>query len=411
MVDPIYSDVAVTWIGAAGCAVYAHFLWQIRRSSSLARAALFLFVPLALLLLIRGFFWMIPESRALGRTVLGLATLLPIAVTIFSEHLLRRHHPLSLKLSALVVSAVFFVINLIVALPANLPLLIAFLCCFLVVLAWNGWQLVQHKYSDLPRHEIDIARATALVALLSLPLVMTDFREEVDIGPMRLGALGPLLLVHVLLHLTHTGNATIQALLRLVALTIAAATLSFVFSLMALGFGPLLPATWLRGLPVAIAWVLLASSIMQTRRLQSEVQSQNFLRWLLHARMDSIDGFFTSLRWLPLTGESIILRPPDLTTYDTGRMLAVVANRRDPMSVGEARNWVRAPGDRLDAAEQWLDLFERHDMTHALIVSRDPVLLILLNLPQSGSVIANEIRAGVIQRIARRIAEEEPHVH
>lgn len=166
MVDPIYSDVAVTWIGAAGCAVYAHFLWQIRQSSSLARGALFLFMLLGLLLLIRGFFWMMPDSMALGRTVLGVATLLPVAVTIFSEHLLRRHHPLSLKLSALAVSAVFFVVNLVADLPVNLPLLIAFLCCFLVVLAWNGWQLIRHQHSELPRHEIDIALATALVVLL-----------------------------------------------------------------------------------------------------------------------------------------------------------------------------------------------------------------------------------------------------
>ncbi|MFO6419218.1 hypothetical protein ACLBKS_03340 [Hylemonella sp. W303a] len=411
MVDPIYSDVAVTWIGAAGCAVYAHFLWQIRRSSSFARAALFLFVLLALLLLIRGFFWTMPDSMALGRTVLGVATLLPVAMTIFSEHLLRRHHPLSLKLGALAVSAVFFVINLIFVLPVNLPLLIAFLCCFVVVLAWNGWQLVRHQHSELTRHEVDIARATALVVLLSLPLVMTDFREEVDVGPMRLGALAPLLLVHVLLHLTHTGNAAIQALLRLATLTIAAATLSFVFGLVAVGFGPPLPATWLGSLPVAMAWVLLASSIVQARRLQSEVQSQNFLNWLLHARMDNIDGFLASLRQLPLTGESIVLRASDLAAYDTGRMLAMTAERDHPMSAGEARTLVRTTGDRLDAAEQWLDLFERHHMTHALIVARDPALIILLNLPQSGSLIANEVRAGVIQRVARRIAEEKPHAH
>lgn len=81
------------------------------------------------------------------------------------------------------------------------------------------------------------------------------------------------------------------------------------------------------------------------------------------------------------------------------------------MSVGEARKWISAAGDRLDAAEQWLDLFKRHDMTHALIISRDPALLILLNLPQSGSLIANEIRAGVIQRVAQRISKENSHVH
>jgi hypothetical protein len=107
----------------------------------------------------------------------------------------------------------------------------------------------------------------------------------------------------------------------------------------------------------------------------------------------------------------MVLHASDLTSYDTGRMLAMTAGRDLPISVGEARTLVRSAGDRLDAAEQWLDLFERHHMTHALIVAQDPALIILLNLPQSGSLIANEVRAGVIQRVARRIAEEKPHAH
>lgn len=404
--DPIFSDVAITWIGATACAVYAHFLWQVRHTGAFSGSVRFLFVLLSVLLLVRGFFWLQPDSILLGRMVIAAATLLPMAVTLYSEQLLRRHHPLGLKLVALLVSTAFFAVNLVTALSTGL--LIAFLACLLIVLAWNGWLLARNEQGELSKSEIDIARAAALVALMSLPLVLTDFREELGLVPMRVGALGPLIFVHVLLHLTHARHAAARALLRLVAVALSATILSLVFGLVATGTGHALLTTWLDGLPVATAWVLLADILMRTRMLREEANSQNFLRWLLHARMDSLDGLLASLRHLPLTGEHVILDQADIDSYDATRLLAVTANRREPMSLGQARHWIKTGGERLDVGEQWLDLLDRHGMTHALVVSQEPALIILLNLPQNGNLVASEVRMGIIQRIARRIAKA-PH--
>ena len=412
MADPIFSDVAVTWLGAVGCAVYLHFLWQQRQGSALAQASLFLFALLAALFGIRGFFWLSERSAGLGRLVFAAATLLPIAVSLFAEQLLRRHHPLALKLASLVVSAFFFAINLAFDLPGNLPLLVVFLACLLSVLAWNGWLLLVQSGSELSRHEAQLARGAALAAVFSLPLVATDFREELGNVPVRLGALGPLILIHVMLHLSPGPRAAVRALARLAAVLAGACVLSLVFGLVTVGMGEGLLGAWLRGLPVAAAWVLLAAILVHSRLLLAEGHSQNFLRWLLHARLDGIEGLLNSLRKLPLTEEHIVLRPGDLAAYDVDKLFTLAGVRREPLSLSEARTWVKGQSaGKLDAAEQLVDLLERHEMTHVLMVSQAPPLLILLNMPQGANLVAGEIRAGVIQRIARRIAREGQHAH
>ena len=61
--------------------------------------------------------------------------------------------------------------------------------------------------------------------------------------------------------------------------------------------------------------------------------------------------------------------------------------------------------EHLDAMEQLIDLLEKHEMTHALLVSREPPLIVLLNLPQGANAAIGQLRAGVIQRLARRLAD------
>lgn len=387
--------------------VYFHFLWQQRQGSAFAQAALFLFGTTAALLGVRGFFWLFGEPAALGRLVFAAATLLPIAVSIFSEHLLRRHHPLALKLGALAVSSVFFIVNLMLDLPGNLPLLIIFLAGFLLVLASNGWLLLTQSHTQLSRNESQLARSAALAAVFALPLIVTDFREELDYMPVRLGALGPLILIYVLLHLTSASGAVANMLSRLLVLVASAGVLSLMFGVVTVGMGSNLASAWLHGMPVATAWMLLAAAVIQTRLLISEARSQNFLRWLLHARLDSVDGLLGSLKKLPLTAEHTVLRAQELMHYNVDQLFALAGSRREPLNLNEARTWVKAEqAHKLDAAEQLIDLLERHEMTHALLITREPPLIVLLNLPQGANTAVGEIRAGVIQRIARRITSD-----
>jgi hypothetical protein len=407
MPDPVAGDVAVTWLGAAGCALYFRHAWSERQGSAAARSAAFLFGVLAVLLGLRGVYWL-HDDPWLARLVFCAATLLPLAITLFVEHVTRRHHALWLKVFALGATATFFVANLVAPLAASRALQIGFLAGLVVVLIGNGWELLRQGEGDLSANERRRCRALVVAAVAAAPLVATDFRETLGFPPVRLGALGPLLLCYVLLRFSAAGEVLVSLVVRLVAVLAASTALAAAFAMTNHGFtGDAMHAA-LRTLPVAVAWVLLTAVFLAIRRVETETSRASFLRWLLHARLDSLDGFLASLRRLPFARDHIALRAADLGAYRVDRLLELAHDRREPLSLAEARAWLRG-GDaaRVEAAEQLVDLFERHGMTHALFVAEGPPVVVLLNLPPGPEVALAEVRAGVIQRLARRLPRGE----
>jgi hypothetical protein len=133
--------------------------------------------------------------------------LLPLAITLFVEHALRRHHPLWLKLLGALTTAVFFSLNVFGELAARTPALLALLACMLVVLGANGMLLLQERrHEDLDEHASAVVGALLFSALASLPLAVTDFREDIPVIPVRLGGLGPLVMIYALLTIESTGR-------------------------------------------------------------------------------------------------------------------------------------------------------------------------------------------------------------
>ena len=138
--------------------------------------------------------------------------------------------------------------------------------------------------------------------------------------------------------------------------------------------------------------------------LTAEVRSNSFARWLLHARVDGAEGFLSSLRYLPLMQQHVVLSEEMLDGYQPERLLAL-GRSREPISLTEAREIACSEGSALqDAGEQILDLLERYQMTHALFVSEKPLQLVLVNLPEGADTVVGRLHAGVIQKLARRLS-------
>ena len=403
MLNALASDVAVTWLGALGTGAYFRFLWSRNESTASMRVTLFLVGVLTALLALRGFFWLW-GGGALGRLVFVPATLMPLAITLYVEQLLRRHHPRWLKVLAVTVTVVFSILNLIADLSSDTRLLLVFLVGLVLVIALNAWFLLSASKDDLSLNEMRIVRAVLLASLVAAPLVVTDFREEIDRVPLRLGALGALLFVYVLLHVSDTRNVARRLLLRLALTLLAAGLLAGTFALSIHGLdAEMVEASW-RGLPVAVAWMLLTAIVVRIESMSAESPGNVFLRWLLIARLDSSEGFLRSLRKLPQTEEHLVLTAAELAGYSLDLLFAIADEQREPLSLADVRR-LALSGARVDAAEQLVDLLQKHQMTHALLVSREPPLVVLLNLPQGASAAIGELRAGVIQRLARRFSK------
>jgi len=403
VLNALASDVAVTWLGALGTAAYFRFLWNRKESTASMRVTLFLVGVLTALLALRGFFWLW-EGSAIGRFVFMAATLLPLAITLYTEHLLRRHHPRWFKMLAVSVTAIFSILNLIADLSSGGWLLLAFLVGFLAVIIGNAWFLLLVSQDDLSRNELRIVRAVVLSSFFAAPLVVTDFREEIGFFPVRLGALGALLFVYVLLNLSDTRGVARQLILRLALTLLAAMVLAGAFALSIHGLdAEMIEASW-RGLPVGVAWMLLTAIVVRIASMSAQSPGNVFLRWLLLARLDSAEGFLRSLRKLSQTDEHLVLGTLELAGYSLDLMFQTADEQRGLISLTDARAWALT-STKADAAEQLVDLLEKHQMTHVLLISREPPLVVLLNLPQGASAAIGELRAGVIQRLARRFSK------
>ena len=150
--------------------------------------------------------------------------------------------------------------------------------------------------------------------------------------------------------------------------------------------------------------MLLTANVVRIESMSAESPGNVFLRWLLIARLDSSEGFLRSLRKLPQTEEHLVLTATELAGYSLDLLFAIADEQREPLSLADVRR-LALSGARVDAAEQLVDLLQKHQMTHALLVSREPPLVVLLNLPQGASAAIGELRAGVIQRLARRFSK------
>ena len=160
-----------------------------------------------------------------------------------------------------------------------------------------------------------------------------------------------------------------------------------------------------RGTPVACAWLLLMAIFGLSRSASATHQANDFIRWLANAPVTSLEAFVAALAtYTPLQG-CVILRGSDLSDYDLTKLWRACASD-EPVALAWARaNAGARSGDTAmaESAEQWLDLFERHQMTHALPVSTVRPLVVLLNLPVAAPGSVAHLRAAVLLRIARRL--------
>lgn len=90
-------DIAINIVGLSGVVAYLFHLHRSRLRSPLEHRLLFLFWTLAVLFSARTIFWAMGEAAHLQTIVFIPATILPLAVLLTIEGLLRRHAPLFLK--------------------------------------------------------------------------------------------------------------------------------------------------------------------------------------------------------------------------------------------------------------------------------------------------------------------------
>ncbi len=401
MTEQLYADAIITWLGAAGIWFYISYILRHRTNSILERSILFLLFCLFFLFIVRGFYWLFQE-RWLGQLEFLSAALLPLAIVIFGEGLIRRHFPLYIKVVALSASIFFEVANLFDQLQSNRYLLIMLMMIDISIIIATGFEMIRVDKSTLTKNEIRFNNALIVAAVFAAPLLVTDFREEIPWIPCRLGSDGALIFIYTCVRMNNLQDT--QRIVFGEILTIIARAILIAISFMAIS-GHIGLMDILKYFPLSLTFVLLYSILYRIKTIRVEERGRSFLRWLLFAKSSNIDSFLDSFQHLPLTQAHMILREKELVNYDLNTIFQRYGSNVKVLHLSRLRNLIkkRTPAVNLDATEQLVDILERYQMSHVCLVSNSPPLLLLFSLPLAVGTQLDEMKLNVIVKICRML--------
>jgi hypothetical protein len=405
-------DVLITWVGAVTLLRYRVALGRRRERSALERRTGFLVSAMAMLLLLRGFAWLNSDVRWLGAAMLLPATLLPLAMTLFVEGLLRRHVSRWVKWLAVGVTTAATVgaITLRILSAADPRPNFVLLGALLLMMVVLGLVLARRDRGSLSRSENGLVRACLLVTLLSLPLVATDFHLDLGWPTPRLGTIGALLFCYTLLRRPQE-HARLGRWARDIGRLFLRAGIVCLLLLVALRTAPrelLAPA-------FALATTLVLAAAINDRLTYTNVSRSEvaLLRWLARAPATSLPGFVRELHHLPLTADALVIEEPDLAMYGRDALCAALATGRPVHSLARLREEraVHSEGRALAArgADQLTDLLERAEMTHVALLSKNPLRLLLANIPELPGAADAELALGAVVRHGQLAIANESH--
>lgn len=383
-------DVLVTWVGAATLIRYLVVIARRRERSALERRATFLIGVLAALCLLRGFNWLNPHLWWLGVLTITPSTLIPLAITLFAEGLLRRHVALWIKVLAVVLTATAVIANFTTGVlharrdMSDYILIVA----QLTMMAVLSVALARRDKASLSRAENGLVQACMIVAIIGVPLAVTDFRLLLGFPPARLGTLPMLLFCYTLVRRPDE-HTRLSRWSRDVARLVLRAMLVCVVLLLALHGAPDAPLMPLFVLATALVFAFSIND--RLAHVNARRHGAALLRWLARPQANSFREFARDLRHLPLTSDALVLEEGqgDLAPYEHDALRAALAGPRPVRSLAQLRverNADQGAGRRhaliARGADELTDLLERSGMTHVALLTESPLRLLLANVPE-----------------------------
>ncbi len=328
--------------------------------------------------------------------VLFAAAVIPLAVLILTEGLLRRHAPPLVKAVIGVGAVLFAVMSLWYSDSIDPARLYALLGFQLLGFVLSGWLIVARDKAALSAGENAMVVRLGLSLILLIPLAAGDFLL-VSIGlPIQFSALGVLILCWLAIGLgrTYLGHrATMVNLAVMVgAAVIVGGMLGFFAQHGRDGF--------LLTIAAVMTTVFVVAILTDARALRLEEQSLGLLRQLATARTDDPMTFLRDLQDHPRVEGAVVVSAASLEglqddVLDTIFAAAPVLRRVDPPHLGPV------------ADDHIAYLFARYSATHILLAVPHPRVLVALSMPSLGASPSAELELQVVQRMAALMATQE----
>jgi hypothetical protein len=391
MTSGVIADSIVNWCGAIGLAVAMMTFYRRDPRSPLTRRLLLALGVIALLFLMRGAAWW-TGSAVLDRLSVVPAALIPLGDLIVTEGILRRHAPRTVKMAALFGGILLGLGGAFGVERFATPYAVALSLFQLLGFAACAWLLAARDRATLMASENRSIGRLAVGALVVIPFILTDFRTLFPDIPVRLGALGALLTVTVIL-IAGGGAETRRHGLSMMALRLfSSALLGIAAAFMAPDVDA---AQIIRFAAVAIAGVLTIGLMTDALRAYFESQEPGVLNSVAASPAATREQLIAELAHHPIFESARRYRESELAAYDPPRLRDFLATRR-VLRRSEAP-WGLVPSD--PAVERAVSLISANSATHVIVLSHDPVDLIVLAVPVTSADPATETALALVRRL------------
>jgi hypothetical protein len=391
MTPSVIADSIVNLCGAIGLSVAMIALHRRDPRSPLTRRLLVMLGVVAVLFFTRGVAWW-TESGWLDRLSLIPAALVPLGALIVTEGILRRHAPRALKMIAVAGGILLGLGGAFGLERYATPYSIVLSLFQLAGFATFAWLLATRDRSTLLASENRSIGRLAVGALIVIPFIVTDFQALAPDIPVRLGALGALLVVTAVLIAGGSTETRRQGIL-MTALRLSSSAL--LGAAAACVSSDVDAAQIVRFAAIAISGVLTIGLMTDTLRALFESQVPGVLNSVAASSAQTRDQLISELARHPMFESARRFREDDLSGYDPPLLRDFLSTRR-VLRRPEAP-WRLVVTD--PAVERLMSLMKANNATHVIILSHDPVDLIVLAVPVISADPATETALALVRRL------------
>jgi hypothetical protein len=391
MTSGMIADSIVNLCGAIGVAIAMHTLYRRDRKSPLTRRLLVALGIIASLFLIRGVAWW-SGSELLDNGSMIPAALIPLGALLVTEGILRRHAPRPAKIVILTGGIVLGLAGALGPERLATPYAVLLVLFQLGGFAICAWLLATRDRAALMASENRSIGRLAVGAVLVLPFIVTDFRVLMPDIPVRLGALGALLVVTAILIAERGAETQRQALLMTLLRLSGSALLGMAAAFVAPDVGA---EQIMRFCAIAIAGVLTIGLAVDALRTHFEAQVPGVLNSVAASPARTRDALIAELARHPIFESARRYRENELQAYDPALLrhfLSDVRVLRRPDAP-----WGRALSD--PAVERVMSLLAANHATHLIVLSHDPIDVIALAVPVISADPATETALALVRRL------------
>jgi hypothetical protein len=324
MTSGVIADSIVNLCGAIGLTVAMMTLHRRDARSPLTRRLLLALGVIATLFFVRGAAWW-SGNALLDRISLIPTALIPFGALIVTEGILRRHAPRQVKI-VIVLGGIGLGLGGAFGLERFATLYFVLLSLFqLAGFATCGWLLATRDRTTLMASENRSIGRLAVGALIVIPFIATDFQVLAPDIPVRLGALGALLVVTAILIAGGGAETRRQALLmtalRLSSSALLGAAAAFVSP-------DVDGAQIIRFGAIAISGVLTIGLMVDALRAYFESQVPGVLHSVAASPARTRDQLIAELARHPIFESARRYRENELAAYDPPMLRDFLSTRR-----------------------------------------------------------------------------------